>query len=66
MREYKNAIEYYNLVIVADSEFKEAYYNRGLTYIYLKEKENGCMDMSKAGELGIESAYQVIARFCDN
>ena len=66
MREYKNAIEYYNVVIVADSEFKEAYYNRGLTYIYLKEKENGCMDMSKAGELGIESAYQVIARFCDN
>jgi len=66
MREYKNAIEYYNKVIAADSEFKEAYYNRGLTYIYLKENENGCMDMSKAGELGIESAYQVIGRFCDN
>ena len=66
MREYRNAIDFYNLVLINDNEFKEAYYNRGLTYIYLKENENGCMDMSKAGELGIESAYQVIGRFCDN
>jgi len=65
MRDYRKAIEYYNLVIKADNEFKEAYYNRGLTYIYLKENENGCMDMSKAGELGMEEAYQVIGRFCD-
>jgi tetratricopeptide (TPR) repeat protein len=65
MRDYRKAIEYYNAVIKADNEFKEAYYNRGLTYIYLKENENGCMDMSKAGELGIEEAYQVIGRFCD-
>jgi len=65
MRDYRKAIEHYDMVIKSDNEFKEAYYNRGLTYIYLKENENGCMDMSKAGELGIEEAYQVIGRFCD-
>jgi tetratricopeptide (TPR) repeat protein len=65
MRDYRKAIEHYNLVIKSDKEFKEAYYNRGLTYIYLKESENGCMDMSKAGELGMEEAYEVIGRFCD-
>jgi tetratricopeptide (TPR) repeat protein len=65
MRDYRKAIEHYNLVIKSDKEFKEAYYNRGLTYIYLKESENGCMDMSIAGELGMEEAYEVIGRFCD-
>ncbi|HPJ82539.1 MAG: tetratricopeptide repeat protein [Bacteroidales bacterium] len=42
----------------------EAYYNRGLIQIYLKEKEKGCMDISTAGELGIKDAYSVIKKFC--
>ncbi len=42
----------------------EAYYNRGLIQIYLKEKEKGCMDISTAGELGIQDAYSVIKKFC--
>jgi hypothetical protein len=35
-----------------------------LTYIYLDQLDNGCGDLSKAGELGIKSAYGVIKRFC--
>lgn len=42
----------------------EAYYNRGLIQIYLKDKEKGCMDISTAGELGIKDAYSVIKKFC--
>ncbi len=42
----------------------EAYYNRGLVHIYLREVEKGCMDISKAGELGIEDAYSVIKKYC--
>ena len=42
----------------------EAYYNRGLVQIFLKEKEKGCMDISKAGELGILDAYSVIKKYC--
>ena len=42
----------------------EAYYNRGLVLIYLKDKEKGCLDMSKAGELGISDAYSVIKKYC--
>lgn len=42
----------------------EAYYNRGLIQIYLKEKEKGCMDISTAGELGVKDAYSVIKKFC--
>ncbi|MFO7843433.1 MAG: tetratricopeptide repeat protein [Bacteroidales bacterium] len=65
-RDYKKAITWYNKVIRSDNTFAEAYYNRGLTYIYLKQNENGCMDMSKSGELGIQNAYVVIGRFCEN
>ncbi|MBI9052972.1 MAG: tetratricopeptide repeat protein [Bacteroidales bacterium] len=65
-REYRKAIELYDKIIKLEPVYAEAYYNRGLTYIYLKETENGCLDMSVAGELGLEKAYTVIARFCEN
>jgi len=42
----------------------EAYYNRGLVLIYLKDKEKGCFDLSKAGELGLQDAYSVIKKYC--
>ena len=42
----------------------EAYYNRGLVLIYLKDKEKGCIDLSTAGELGIQDAYSVIKKYC--
>ena len=42
----------------------EAYFNRGLVLIYLKDKEKGCIDISKAGELGILDAYSVIKKYC--
>ena len=42
----------------------EAYYNRGLVQIYLQDREKGCPDMSKAGELGITEAYSVIKKYC--
>jgi len=42
----------------------QAYYNRGLTLIYLQDNEKGCLDMSKAGELGMQEAYPVIKKYC--
>ena len=33
----------------------EAYYNRGLTKIFINQKDSGCLDLSKAGELGVLS-----------
>ncbi len=55
--QYSKAIELYPYLA-------EAYYNRGLIQIYLKEKEKGCMDVSTAGELGIQDAYSVIKKYC--
>lgn len=62
-KEYKDAIDYYTRAIAQDVEFAEAYFNRGLTYVYIGENEKGLADLSKAGELGIYQAYNMITRF---
>lgn len=62
-QEWKDAIQYYTLAIEQDNDFAEAYFNRGLTYIYIGETEKGLTDLSKAGELGIYQAYNMITRF---
>jgi hypothetical protein len=38
-------------------------HNRGLTNVFLGNNRQGIQDLSKAGELGIFSAYSVIKRF---
>lgn len=43
----------------------DAFYNRGLVLIYLKDKEKGCIDLSRAGELGVADAYSVISKYCE-
>ena len=62
-REWKDAIANYTKAIEQDNDFAEAYFNRGLTYIYIGENEKGLNDLSKAGELGIYQAYNLITRF---
>jgi len=36
-----------------------------LAKLGLGQKESGCLDLSKAGELGSEKAYEVIKEFCN-
>lgn len=62
-RDYTEAIRFYSLALDKDADFAESYFNRGLTYIYIGENEKGLADLSKAGELGIYQAYNLITRF---
>lgn len=59
-----NALRNYDKAISLYPAMAEAYFNRGLVLVYLKDQEKGCIDLSKAGELGIEDAYSVIDRYC--
>ena len=39
--------------------------NRGIIRInFLEQKEKGCLDFSRAGELGITKAYELIKEQC--
>lgn len=57
------AYDDYTRAIELDSELGEAYYNRALVQIYMKDTRKGCMDLSKAGELGISQAYDLLREF---
>lgn len=60
-----DAIGSYNKALAIYPYMADAYFNRGLILIYLKDKEKGCIDLSRAGELGVADAYSIIARYCE-
>ena len=64
--EHVSSIENYTKAISLYPYMGDAYFNRGLVLIYLKDKEKGCIDLSRAGELGIAEAYGVIKKYCEN
>ena len=63
MQEFQKAIDDYTQAINLEKDLAEAYYNRGLTLLYLGENKLASSDLSKAGELGIKEAYAVMKRF---
>ncbi len=71
LKDYKKAIINFNFSIDFDFEHKESYFYRGLAKIYYykdinedKDKLEGCLDLSKAGELGYFEAYDEIKKHC--
>ena len=62
-QDFRTAIYNYTKAIQFDGDFAEAYFNRGLTYLFIGEDAKGLADLSKAGELGIYQAYNLIQQF---
>lgn len=63
--EHIKSIDSYTKAIALYPYMADAYFNRGLVLIYLKDKEKGCIDLSRAGELGVTDAYGVISKYCE-
>ena len=63
--DYVNSIDSYSRAIEAYPYLGDAYFNRGLVLIYLKDKEKACIDLSRSGELGVQDAYGVIKKYCE-
>jgi tetratricopeptide (TPR) repeat protein len=42
-----------------------AYFMRGLCNNFIGQKEAGCVDLSKAGEMGHSQAYEAIQKYCN-
>lgn len=64
--EHINSIDNYTKAIELYPYMGDAYFNRGLVLIYLKDREKGCIDLSRAGELGVQDAYGVIKKYCED
>jgi tetratricopeptide (TPR) repeat protein len=65
LKKYQRAIDDYSMAIKLQPNLAEAYYNRALTLLYVNEPKLACKDLSKAGELGLSEAYNVIKRYCN-
>ena len=81
IKKYEEAIRFLNKAIEHGREFglvdpsspvgpdismARAFFNRGILKIRIGNKEEGCLDLSKAGEIGYEDAYKAIREHCDN
>ncbi len=60
------AFEDYTRAIELNPSFAEAYFNRGVIPIFMKDTRKGCLDISKAGELGIAEAYELLKRYAQH
>ena len=60
--EFQHAVEDYTQAIQLDPHLAEAYYNRGLVRLALKQQGEAISDLSKAGELGLYTAYSIIKK----
>lgn len=60
--DYTSAIQCFAEALKIDPEFGEAYYNRGLSYMQQGNRQLAFADLSKAGELGVMSSYNLLKR----
>ena len=70
LKDYQEAINDYSKAILEYKKYPETdvshiYFNRGLAKLKLKQTNNGCLDLSKAGELGVKKAYDLIKKYCN-
>ena len=52
--------------IKLNPNYEMAYYERGMMKIKMGQKDSGCLDFSKSGELGRSDVYDTIKKYCNN
>ena len=62
--DYQGAIENYNKAISLQENFTEAFYNRGIVHILMKNNILACDDFMTSKKLGSERATKKLAFFC--
>ncbi len=63
-RNFNQAIEDLTTAISLKPDYAEAWYNRGVAYYQMGEKEKACGDWQKAAKLGFEQARANIVQYC--
>ncbi len=63
LKNFSGAIQDYNKAIKLNPNDARAYMGSGLAKILSGQKNSGCLDLSKAGELGFSEAYDLIKQY---
>lgn len=66
LQAYEDAINDCSKIIQINPKSYDAYYMRGLLRIEFGDLQQGCLDLSKAGELGDQKAYETIRERCNS
>jgi len=62
--DWEAALNNLNKAIEINPNYAVAYTGRGLSKIKIGLKDSGCLDLSKAGEMGNSKAYDAIKKYC--
>lgn len=65
LEDYRGSISDLTKVIELNPKDPYAYFMRGMDYLLLSKIDEGCLNLSKAGELGHPGAYRAIKEFCN-
>jgi tetratricopeptide (TPR) repeat protein len=65
LQAYEDAINDCSKIIQINPKNVDAYFMRGILRIDFGDLKNGCLDLSKAGELGDLKAYEAIKEKCN-
>ncbi len=65
-RSYAGAIYDFSRAVGLIPDYAACWYNLGITQVKTTNGEEGCLNLSKAGELGLERAYRSISLFCSS
>jgi tetratricopeptide (TPR) repeat protein len=65
LQAYEDAINDCTKIIQIHPKNMDAYFMRGVLRIEFGDMKNGCLDLSKAGELGDVKAYEMIKEKCN-
>jgi tetratricopeptide (TPR) repeat protein len=65
LQAYEDAINDCTKIIQIHPKNVDAYFMRGVLRIEFGDLKNGCLDLSKAGELGDLKAYEMIKEKCN-
>jgi tetratricopeptide (TPR) repeat protein len=65
LQAYEDAINDCSKIIQLHPKNVDAYFMRGILRIEFGDMKNGCLDLSKAGELGDLKAYEMIKEKCN-
>ena len=60
--DYTAAMQAFAEALAVDPTLGAAYYNRGLCYMHVGNRQAAFADLSKAGELGVLPSYNLIKR----
>ena len=58
-KQYSKAIDYCEKAIAVDPNYAPAYYNKGICLLNLGKKEDGCVLISKAADMGYDLAIKL-------